>query len=283
MAIETKQPVDHMKTHWQVYSLLALILAMNAQVVWEMVGDWVSDDSHSHGFLIIPISIYLFWRQRDKLNSPRDKTGWGWIVLLAGGGGLVLGTAASEFFTTRLSIVLMVSGLAMIYLGTSNFRKVWFPFFFLLFMIPIPAVIYNSLTLPLQLLASKISISGLQLIGVPCSRAGNIINLPGHSLEVADACSGLRSLTSLLALAAVWGHLSLPKAYSQILLVAGAVPIAIVINAARVFVVSVGVYSIDKGFAEGFLHDLAGMTVFLGAMVATLGLGVILKWTGSRS
>lgn len=283
MTLCDQKAVDHLRAHGQVYSLLALVVALNVWVVWDMVADWASDSSYSHGFLIVPISIWLFCRRRGELVFPGTRTKWGWAVLVAGGAGMVLGTAANEYFTLRLSLVLMVSGLAQVYLGALNFRKVWFAFFFLLFMIPIPAVIYNSMTLPLQLLASKISISLLQVIGVPSSRSGNIINLPGCSLEVADACSGLRSLVSLLAVAALWGHLSLPKGIKQVVLLVGAVPIAILVNTARVFVVAVGVYAVSTDFAEGFLHELAGMMVFVGALVITLLFGMVLRWIGNPS
>lgn len=278
-----EQAAAHLKTHWQIYALLAVTGLLNIQVLRAMVADWASDSSNSHGFLIIPISIWLLYRRRHLLTFPRRKTGWGWVVLIAGGIGLVLGTAASEFFTMRLALVLMVSGLALIYLGEDNFRKVWFAFFFLLFMIPIPAVIHNTLTLPLQLLASKISLGLLQLIGVPSYRSGNIIYLPDHALEVADACSGLRSLVSLLAVATLWGHLTLPRGFRQVLLIAGAVPIAILVNVTRVFVVAVGVYAVSGKLAEGFLHELAGIMVFVGAMAITLCWGAVLKWLGNRS
>jgi len=275
--------VTHLRTHGQVYILLALIVVLNIQVLREMVADWATDSSHSHGFLIIPISIWLFYRQRHRLTFARGKSARSWTILIAGGVGMVLGTAASEYFTMRLSLVLMVSGVAMLYLGEQSFRKVWFAFFFLLFMIPVPAVIHNTLTLPLQLVASKISLGLLHLISVPSYRNGNIIYLPDHALEVADACSGLRSLVSLLAVAALWGHLTLPRGFRQFLLIGGAVPIAIMVNSMRVFVVAVGVYTISDKFAEGFLHELAGIMVFIGAMVITLLWGALLKWLGKRS
>jgi len=269
---------DHIKTHRQIYLLVGLIAVLNLGILWDLVADWIRDDNYSHGFLVIPIAAWLFWRKRDTLVFPAESSKLGLLVVLAGSVGIIFGVAASEYFTTRFSLVLMVTGVSLYYLGLENFRKVWFSFVFLLFMIPIPAIIYFSATLPMQLMASKVTVVLLETVGVPVSRSGNIIYLPDFVLEVAEACSGLRSLVTLLALGAIYGNLYLPGRVLPIILFVATVPIAIVTNVFRIFVTAIGAYAISKELAEDFLHEISGMIVFVSALILMLILGSIMKW-----
>jgi exosortase len=268
--------------HKYVYLLTVLIVLLNIKVFIELIGDWYRDDNYSHGFLIIPISIYLFYRQKDKLKFPAVPNKWGMLFFIFGCLGLILGIAASEYFTTRFAIVLMITSLALYYLGYENFKKVWFCFFFLLFMIPIPSTIYYSATLPLQLLATKASVILLKIIGVPVVRDGNIIHLPDYSLEVAEACSGIRSLVALMSLSALYSYLRMPGKVLPITLFFSAIPIAIITNIFRIFVTAIGAYAISKEIAEEFLHEISGMLIFVTALIIIVILGSILKWTRNR-
>jgi exosortase len=270
--------IQHLKLHRYPYLLLGALTLLSIPVLRDLIADWIRDDNYSHGFFIIPISIYLFYRRRNDLILPAAPARSGMIVFILGCLCMILGVAASEYFTTRLSLVVIVTGIALYYLGTANFRKVWFSFFFLLFMIPVPAVIYNAATFPMQLFATRISAGLLQVIGVPCVRHGNVIQLPDYALEVLEACSGLRSLVTLMALGALYGYLTLDGKVRPILLFAATIPIAIVTNIFRIFVTAIAAYAISTSFAEDFLHEISGLLVFVAALVLIFILGGILRW-----
>lgn len=275
--------VRHIKSHLYPYLVLGAIVLFSLPILWDLVADWIRDDNYSHGFFIIPISIWLLYRQRKELVFPAKPSAWGMVIFAAGACGLVIGVAANEFFSTRMALILLVTGLAMYYVGAANFRKIWFSFFFLLFMVPIPAVIYNAATFPMQLFASKVTISMLQAIGVPCVGKGNIIQLPEYALEVLEACSGLRSLVTLMALAALYGYLTLPGKVRPVILFLGSIPIAIATNIFRIFFTAVAAYAISTAFAEDFMHEMSGLLVFVTALILTLILGGILKWRRKAS
>ena len=245
----------------------------------DLVSDWIKDDNYSHGFLIVPVAAWLFWKKRTELSFPSNHSRVGLWVLVIGCLGLIVGTAATEYFTMRFSLVLMITGVTLYYLGAENFRKVWFSFVFLIFMIPVPAVIYFSATLPMQLMASKVTVALLDFVGVPVGRSGNIIYLPDFTLEVAEACSGLRSLVTLLALGALYGNLYLPGRAMPLILFVATVPIAIVTNVVRIFVTAIGAYAVSKELAEDFLHEISGLIVFITALILMLILGSLMKWT----
>lgn len=269
--------MEHLQRHKFPYVLLMLLIVLNIPILVALVGDWLRDANYSHGFLIIPISIFLFYRKRKELKFPVPASKTGFVLFALGCVGLLFGVAATEYFTTRFSLVMAVTGLALYYLGNENFRKVWFAFFFLIFMIPIPAIIYYSATLPMQLFASKTTHSVLNLIGVPAAREGNIIFLPAYALEVVEACSGLRSLATLLALSALLGHLALPGTVRPLILFFLAIPVAIVVNIIRLLATAVGAYAISPKLAESFLHDLSGIMVFFLALVIMLAIAGILR------
>ncbi|MCD6161743.1 MAG: exosortase/archaeosortase family protein [candidate division Zixibacteria bacterium] len=283
MKIKSAAIIPHLKNHKFPYILIFAALLFSIPVLIDLVKDWLYDDNYSHGFLIIPISIYLFYRKRNELIFPAKHSNLGTILFAIGCIGTIFGAAAGEYFTARCSMVLIITGISLYYLGLSNFKKVWFAFFFLLFMIPIPAIIYYSATLPMQLFASKAASFILHIIGVPSLRQGNIIYLPEYALEVTEACSGLRSLSTLLALGALYGNLALPGKVRPIIIFISAVPIAIAGNVFRLLFTAIGAYAISTELAEDFLHELSGMLVFVFAMIVLLILGALLKWPGKRS
>jgi exosortase len=274
---------SHLNTHRFPYILLGLLILLNIPIIWGLIQDWFRDDNYSHGFLIIPISIYLFYRKRKELKFPASTSRTGFIFFVLGCIGLLFGVAASEFFSTRFSLILTITGLSLYYLGNENFHKVWFAFFFLLFMIPIPAVIYYSATMPMQLFASKATSGVLHLMGVPSARDGNIIYLPAYTLEIVEACSGLRSLVTLLALAALMGHLTLPGKIRPIILFMLAVPVAIIVNIIRLVFTAVGAYAISPKLAEDFLHEVSGILVFAVALLLMIAIAGLLRWKRNPS
>lgn len=270
------------KSYRNIYILLGIIVILSIPIWKALISDWIRDDNYSHGFFIIPIAIYLFYRKRNEISTPAKTCGWGMALFIVSCIGLIFGVAASEFFTTRLSLVLIITGIVMYSLGWENFKKVWFPFFFLLFMIPVPAVIYYSATLPMQLFASGITNDFLQFLGMPVFREGNIIFLPDYSLEVSEACSGLRSLVTLMALGALYGYLFLKGKWAPVLLFIATVPIAIATNIFRLIFTGISAYAISTEIAESFLHEISGLLVFVTALILLMITGAILTWIRNR-
>jgi exosortase len=279
MTIDWRAIKDHLLRHKYPYALLSLTSLLNLHVWIDLVKDWLLDDNYSHGFLVIPVSIYLLHRCRRDLQWPAETGRLGVALVVAGSIGLVLGIAASEFFVTRMSLICQITGIALAYLGRANFRKVWFAFFFLLFMVPVPSVIYYQATLPMQLLSSQVTTFLLQVIGVPAVREGNIIHLPDYSLEVIEACSGLRSLVTLLALGSLYAWHYMSGHWRAVVLTLAMIPIAMLANVIRIFVTAVGAYAVSHEMAETFLHEISGLLVFLSALVMLMILGAFLRWT----
>jgi exosortase len=229
--------------------------------------------------LIIPVSAWLIWRKRAVLKTIPLETGkWGLPITVASLGLFILGTAGAEFFTTRISMVGLLFGITLYMAGPRFLREIWFAFFFLLFMIPVPYIIYYAATFPLQLLGSKIAAGVLGIIGIPHLRQGNIIHLPdNYSLEVAEACSGLRSLVTLLALGALLSYLTLKTKWKALTLFFATIPIAIAANIFRITITAIGAYGISRKIAENFLHELSGTIVFMFSLICLLILSSILR------
>lgn len=269
---------------WQIAIIGAIILVMYLPILIGLAGDWYNDDNYSHGFLIIPISLWLVWRKREVLRTiPLKSSKWGIPVILASLVVFILGTAGMEYFTARVSMVSLMFGVTLYLAGYRFAREIWFAFFFLLFMIPAPYIIYYSATFPLQMLGSKIAAVLLTIVGIPHLRQGNVIHLPdNYSLEVAEACSGLRSLVTLLALGALLAYLTQNSKWKAITLFAATVPIAIAANIFRICVTAVGAYGISRAIAEDFIHEFSGTIVFMFSLVCLLILSNVLKMGEKR-
>jgi exosortase len=277
--ITIKRPRQFSQAIW----LFAILVIFYLPILVDLVKDWYADPNYSHGFLIIPIALFIFIKYHRNLPIPERANLWGIAALLFGLSILILGSAAAEFFTVRVSFVVCIAGIGLALLGWVNFKQTWFVFFLLLFMIPIPGIIYYSATMPMQLLASKAAFGLLQLVGIPVTRAGNIINLPNYSLEVAEACSGLRSLVTLLALGAIYARFTLNGVWRPILLFVITVPIAICANIFRIFITGVGAFLISPKVAESFLHEMSGIMVFLVALAMIILVGKLFKWIARPS
>jgi exosortase len=253
-------------------------------VVPKMAMDWWNDPNFSHGLIVPVFSAYLIWEKRNDLKpfSCRDSAFSGLLILFAGAVLLVIGKAGGEYFTMRLSLVLVIGGLFRVVFGKDGFRRCLFPLGFLLFMIPIPYILYDGIAFPLKMVASWIGEHSLRSIGVPVFREGNIISLPTMVLEVADACSGIRSLFSLLAVASVAAYLGSRTIIVRTMVVISAVPIAVVTNSTRI--VGTGVF-IDLGYpqlAQGFFHTFSGWLIFLGGFALILATTLVGSHLESR-
>jgi exosortase len=196
---------------------------------------------------------------------------------------LIVGVLGAELSLSRSSFVFLVGGLIIYFLGWRRFRAILFPWAFLFFMIPIPVIIFNQVAFPLQFLAARLATSLLELFGVPVLREGNIIQLPTTSLEVAQACSGIRSLMSLGALAVIYGYFLETRWLLRVLLVLAAIPIAVAANGLRVMGTGLLGYYWDPDKAEGFFHTFSGWIIFIVSLVMLFAFHAGLRWIASGS
>ena len=270
---------------WIVWSavLLGLVVLLYAGVLRSLVGQWWSDPDYGHGFLVPLFSGYVVWRQREQwLKSESKPTNFGLLVIVGALVLLLVGSLGAELFTSRFSLLTLLAGMILFLAGWKVLRAVSFPLAFLLLMIPIPVIIYNQITFPLQLLASRFATFWLEVAQVPVLREGNVLILPNYSLEVVEACSGIRSLMTLITLAVAYGYLVEPRRSVRYALVILMIPIAIVSNAIRIMGTGVLTYYFGPKAAEGFFHEFSGWVIFLAALILMFASHSILKRFGNR-
>ena len=250
----------------------AAVLLVYARVLSSLVEAWMTDGNYSHGFLIVPLAVYFAWERRDALADTPSRPSWfGLVVLLGGLAMLLAGLMGAELFVTRLSFVGTLAGIVVFLFGWRTLRVLAFPFAFLLLMIPLPAILFNQVAFPLQLLASRAGELAISTAGIPVLREGNVLVLATTSLEVAEACSGIRSLVSLITLGVVYGYFIDRRAWVRTVIVASAVPVAILSNGARVAGTGIAAHWWGPSVAQGFLHEFSGWVVFLVAFLMILG------------
>ena len=257
------------------------------RVIAKLVYDWMNDGNYSHGFLIVPIAAYLVWERRTRLTSePIKPSAFGLVILGGSLATLGAGILGAELFLSRVSMIGVVAGVVLFTMGWRALRRLAFPIAFLLLMIPIPAIIFNQIAFPLQLLASKAAEFTLSGLGIPVLREGNVIVLANTSLEVAEACSGIRSLISLVTLAIVYGYFTDKRVWARLVLALAAVPVAVFANGVRVAGTGVAAHYYGAAAAEGFFHTVSGWTLFVVAFVMLFGiqrvLGIGSSAPGSR-
>ena len=249
---------------WQVAVLVVLIGWLYSSILYHLVGQWWQDPNFSHGFFVPLFSAFVLWQDRSRLAAvPVTPSSWGLLIVVVALCVLILGVMGAELFLSRVSLLLLVAGLIIFFLGWNYFRAVLFPWAFLVLMIPIPAIVFNQITFPLQLLASKVAATVLPILGVPVLREGNVINLPAMALEVAEACSGIRSLLSLTTLAIIYGYLMEPRTSVRVLLALASLPIAVAANSFRIVGTGLLVQYWDPEKAEGFFHLFSGWLIFV--------------------
>jgi exosortase len=266
---------------WPAAGLLVLVALLYSGILGLLIRNWWTDPNFSHGFFVPAFSMLVIWQRRKVLASIPVKPSWsglGVIVLAL----LVylLGVIGAELFLSRSSFILLLAGLVIYFLGWDYFRALIFPWAFLFLMVPLPTLVLSELTFPLQFLASNLASSLLALVGVPVLREGNILQLPTMSLEVVEACSGIRSLVSLVTLALIYGYLQEKSIALRVALTLAAVPIAIGANSVRVMGTGLlGFYwGADK--AEGFFHTFSGWVIFILALGMLFGLHWVLRFLG---
>lgn len=260
------------RIHYAVYIQLAVLTAafflLYGEIIMKLVQDWSVDDNYSHGFLIPFIAGYMVWQKKEKLARYRPvPSKWGLLVMGMGILLFIVGNIGAELFTMRFSIVVMIFGTVWYLFGFQILREVTIPILYLIFMIPLPSIIWNKIAFPLQLLAARLTADVVQMIGIPVLREGNVLHLANTSLEVVDACSGLRSLTSLLALSGAFAYMVSLNIINRWILFFSAIPIAVVVNIIRLTVTAIMARWMGEAAAQGFLHDMSGIIVFVFAFL----------------
>jgi exosortase len=256
--------VDHFSRIHLLSFLLAISFLWCFSPVWKgLLNAWSSSDDYSHGFLIVPLSFYIIWQKRDEIRKVKIRPTW--LVFP-----LVLLSLVSYIFAdyaeiqtlSPLAMILFLGSSLFFLFGKQFFKVCSFPLFLLLFMVPVPAQIYAELTIPLQLFVTKTTAFILSFIGIPHLREGNVLHLPEHTMQVVQACSGLRSIMSLLTLGAVIGYFSLASNLLRTILFVFAIPIAILVNVVRLLLIVIILYYYNFDLASGVPHTVLGILVF---------------------
>jgi len=290
------------KHSWRAIALVSVVVFAYVTVLVKLSRDWWSDENYSHGLLVPFIIGYILWSQRAKFATARARP-----TVLLGGLAVALalfalwtGVAGAELYTQRMSLVLLIAGTVVYFAGFGFLRLVLVPLVLLVLAIPIPAIIFNKIAFPLQLFASRVAVSSMTACGIPVLRQGNVIELkPLNSfttkkLEVVEACSGIRSMMTLLTLAVVFAYFTYPRSAGSAvprgrfgslrtygflrssIIVLSAVPIAILTNAARVSGTGILSHYYGTGVADGFFHSFSGWAIYVVAFLMLFGIGWIL-------
>ena len=263
---------------WPAVSLVSLTAVVFYPVIAGLVQNWWHDPNFSHGFVIPIFSAWVLWRRRALLRASGTRPcHWGLIIVLGALLVTLAGSLGAEQSLPAIGLVLLLGGYVVTFWGWRALRQILFPWSLLFLMVPIPAIILNHITLPLQFASSQLATSLLSALGIPALRQGNVITVSVMHLEVAEACSGIRSLVSLTTLVVMYGYLVEPSWLRRVVLVLCAIPIAVAANALRVFGTGVCVEYWDPAKASGFFHEFSGWVVFMISAMLVLAVHASLR------
>jgi len=258
--------------------VIAAFVALYFKLFVDLAGIWISDDNASHSLLLVPIIAWLVWTRRSQLAAtPRRPSALGLALVIGSLLVLLVGTAGVEFFLMRVSAIGAVVGVILYLAGRGWLQILAFPVALGFLVIPIPPVIFYQLTFPLQVIASKFGVVALQLVHIPVLREGNVIWLAQTTLEVTEACSGIRSLLSLFSLAVLYGYFSDPRTGARVVIALSSIPIAILANGFRIAGTGIAAEYIGPSAAQGFFHSFSGWTMFLTSAAMLIGVAALLK------
>lgn len=271
VAHSSEVPPSRQRIDWGSLLFLSLLLIVSyAPILYRMGMQWANDENMGHGFFVPIVAAWIAWQRKDQLlATPRKTNNWGLVLVVWAAVQELAATLGAELFTARLAFVLAVTG-SVLYVGGKQWLKILaFPLALLLFMIPIPQILYARLTLSLQMLASELGEILIGWMGIPVIRTGNLLQLPSQTLDIADACSGIRSLLSLAFLSLIYAYFADRRPWMRWALLAATVPIAIGANAIRVAVTG-WLSEINTKLAQGTYHEMEGYVVFIVALAALL-------------
>jgi exosortase len=271
---------DHLASLRQAVSVpavatAALFVVLYFKTILDLINQWWNNPDAGHGLLLAPVAVWLAYR-RGKAPTAKSSPRLGAAVLVGAVALSFVGTLAGELFTMRASMLVAITGLVVWWRGFGQVWWWWLSFTIAALSIPLPAVLMNTMAIPLQLIASKVGAGLLAWRDVPFRLNGNVIDIPGFRLFVAEACSGLRSLTALLSLGVLIGGLWLQRWPTRVALVALAIPVAVLLNGFRVFLTAFLMYFVDPEFGRGFMHLSEGWLIFVVALglIALVGMGL---------
>jgi len=255
------------------YVLLStLIVVLYGHIGLRLVNDWYTLPDFSHGFLIPFFAAYLVWHQRvDLVKTPISPSWSGLWVVMAGLLLLLVGVFGADLFLSRFSFILLAVGITWTLRGLTFLKQIRFVFLVLFLGIPLPTLVMNQITFPLQILSSRLASALLPIAGVPVFREGNVIQLASIQLEVAEACSGIRSLLSLFTLSVIYGYFLETSTWKRVILALASIPIAVAANAVRIFGTGICVQYWNPDKALGFFHEFSGWLMFLVSLTCLYG------------
>jgi exosortase len=261
---------------------VALVLGAAILVYWPvltgLVNAWSTDDNYSHGFFIVPLAIYFAWQRRDEIMAAPIRPSLLGAVVVAGSLVLLVGgMLGAELFLSRVSILGTLAGAILFLFGWPTLRLVILPIAFMLLMVPLPAIIFNKIAFPLQLLASHVGEYSVRSLEIPILREGNVLILANATLEVAEACSGIRSLVSLFTLGIVFGYFADSRPWVRAVIALSAIPVAILANGLRVASAGVAAHKFGTAGVEGLFHEFSGWVVFVVAFLMMFALQRLLQ------
>lgn len=267
-----------------------LAVALAGALLWTywpiipgLVAQWWHEPEYSHAFLIPMVSVMLAWSKRDELARLQIRPGyWGLAVMAFALLFYIVGKVGADLFLQRLSLVLMIGGGVLYVAGAHVAGALLFPIAFLVLMIPLPGIVFKSVAFPLQLLAAQVSSVALEAVGVPVFREGNVMHLAAASLDVEEACSGIRSLLSLISLGVLYGYITFSTWPPRLLLMLLVPPVAIAANVLRVFVAGLLAHHVSVETALGVFHSAGGWAVFAIAAVLLVGASRLMSAAGAR-
>jgi exosortase len=261
--------------------LTAVFLVLYASVFVDLAGIWLGDGNYSHGPLMLPVIAYVVWARRQRLAAePLHPSNFGLVVVLVSLAVLVVGTAGVEFFLMRTSAIGLLAGIVVFLAGWRWLRLLLFPLCLLALIIPPPPVLFNQAAFPLQLLATKFGVVALQLWRIPVLSEGNVITLTHTTLEVTEACSGIRSLVSLFSLAVLYGYFTQSRQILRLAVALSSIPIAILANGVRIAGTGIGAHYFGASVATGFFHAFSGWVLFMTSLVMLMAVSNAIRTLG---
>jgi exosortase len=264
-------------------AIVAALVGLYAHVLPGWLKDLWRDPNYSHAYIVPIISGFVIWQRRRALIALPIQGSWrGVLPLLAGVAAVIVGDISASQFLMRISLIIVLAGLVLFHFGSAVLRRLAFPLSFLVFLVPMPLFFIYAITARLQHLAAWSGAWALDLLGVAVFLEGNVIQLRSLALGVTEACSGIRSLMTLVALGVAWAHLMLPRFWMQVVLVTSVVPIAIAANAGRIVMTGLVGQSFGVEYAEGFFHFFSGWLVFIVALLGLLGVHAGLRAVSPR-
>jgi exosortase len=266
-----------------IFWFLGLLTLLYLPVLKVMVSEWATQEEMGHAFFVPLVAGYVVWLDRQRILAAPVKRCWPALSLVVWGfWQMLLGFLGADFFLARTAFLIAVVGVIWTVAGTAVVRTLAFPLFLLIFMIRIPLFVYQQITFPLQMIASELAARGLEILGIPVFRDGNVLQLASRRLEVVEACSGIRSLLSLTFLSVAYGRLFERRVWMRIVLFLLTVPIAIACNALRVTLTGV-LTQYKPDMAEGAYHIFEGWVIFMMELVALLGVHRLLSRLAGKS